>query len=384
MGDNVKDLNTPGGNCSSSNTPVTNVAAGSRILEDPSTMPIDNNEKHKKKTTEYQRAKRQLVSARRIIEKANEAAAQGRESSAEHEEKLKWAKEIVENITDEKLKSLSDLSVVEKRDQLKKSKRIRSDDSVEDLSKKQKTSSLNSSIKTNTIILDKLPYCDVVKLSMRLVIVDIGSPDWRISIDKFQKIEKHIIKQLYKFVVENPTNVVGPAYTMNEKLRGHHIITCDSQAAVDFIRFAVGNAGQLWEGADLQVKELHELPLPIKMFVAIPNVEGEKDQNKIIMALLRIQNPLLKVERWKILNQVNLPNSNRILYTFIIDLDSRNIIEKNDHFLHYGVRRCKVKITKDHNQESDEKELINQLVEHLMVEDENEEDNSSEGMDSTS
>lgn len=379
MEDNDKDKNTPSGKCGSMNPPVANTTEGPRILEGPTNMQKKEEKEQKKQKTEYKIAKRQLESAKRII--AN-AEAREETNSAEQAEKLKWAKETVQSVTEEKLKTLLELSLSEKRDLLKNSKRVRSDESEEASSKKvKKNSNSHSSHKSTTINLDSIPYSEVVKLDMRLCIVDLNSPDWRINIERFQLIEKHIIRQLYNFIVENPRSI-GPAYTMNEKLRGHHIISCDSKAAVEFIRFAISNAGELWEGADLKVKELHELPIPIKLFVAIPNVEGDgKDQNKILMTLLKVQNPSLQVEKWRIINQVKLPNSNRLLYTFIIDPDSRNTIEKKDYCIHYGVRRCRVKVTKDQNHGNDEEDLINQLVENMLVEDKEDDEGSKSSLE---
>lgn len=70
---------------------------------------------------------------------------------------------------------------------------------------------------------------------------------------------------------------------------------------------------------------------------------------------------------------MNMTKSNRVLVTFIIDTESKEILEKKELCLNYGVRTCKVRINREQTQTAEsEQELINQLVESLAVDEEEE------------
>lgn len=324
--------------------------------------------KAEKKFTDYQLAKRDLDNARFILKKAEKAQNSG-EDFSKFEERIVWAKDTLKDLTETKMKSLKEMSLAERREILKEesnSKRVRSKESQEDGNKRPRFSEGKRSV---TKSLDRVPYCEIVKLNLRICIVNINAPEWKVELEKFRLIEELLVSELADYIINNPDRVL-PVYRMNETLRGHHIITCDSTAAADFIRHVISNNKNLWEGADLEVKELSEIPAPIKIYVAIPNPQERHraEFDKIVKLVIKGQNPELDTSKWTIVGKVNMTKSNRVLVTFIIDTASKEILEKKELTLNYGVRSCKVRINKEQTQtEEIEQDLINQLVESLAV-----------------
>lgn len=337
---------------------------------------IDSTKTERKErfTTEYQKARKELDGAKYILKKAEEAYKSGVKPTAKQQENLGWAKEAIRRLNTEKMNSLKQLSFEERRklQSAESSKRQRSVESNERTPKRNRVSEGNptgSDIK----VLDKMPYSEIVKMDLKVCIVDTSNPEWKVNRDNFRKIERFIVKEICKHVVENKVSH-GPTYKMDEMLRGHHIITCANVAGVKFLEFVVDKMGQLWEGANLIVKRLHEIPSPPKIFVALPDAEEEEkaEFDNTVMCVLKVQNPQINMKNWKITKKTPLKSSERVLLTIVIDEESQKIIESNDLFINYGVRRCKVRMTSNPNHEEVEKELVDKLSNSLTVEEEEE------------
>lgn len=344
---------------------------GSQIIATSQTENAGEQSTSKKadrKFSDYQIAKRNLDNAKFILKKAEKAQNSG-EDISKFETKIIWAKDTLKDLTEKKMKSLKEMSLAERREILKEesnSKRVRSNESQEDGIKRPRFSEGKRSF---TKSLDNVPYCEIVKLSLRVCIVNTNDPEWKIGLENFRLVEELLVSELAEYIQNNLDGVL-PVYRMNETLRGHHIITCDSPAAVNFIRHVVSNNKKPWEGAELEVKELEEIPAPIKIFVAIPNPQQRHraEFDKIVKLIIKGQNPELDASKWAIINKVNMTKSNRVLVTFIIDTESKKALEKNGLYLNYGVRSCKVRINKEQTQTPEsEQELINQLVQSLAV-----------------
>lgn len=368
----------------------TNTPGGNQLAENPSTVKVaeagilgasNSISKGQKVPTKYQAAKRELENARYILKKAEEAIEKGGSNSG-HEEQIVWAKSTINRLTSDKMNSLKQLSLVERRNILKTeaaSKRGRSKPSVdEDDNKKQKMGESNPR-KASATILDNVPYCEIVKLNLRVCIVDASDPEWKIPHEKFNIVERHLVNEVFSFAVNNPYTG-GPVFKMKERYKGHHIVACDTQDALNFVRFVVGKLveSDLWPGAALEVKHLHELPLPCKLFVALPDVE-EKDRENfdtIVTTVIKCQNPHLNVKAWRIIRKVKLESLDKVLVTFVIDKDSKALLEENPS-LNFGLRCCRTRVNNT-NFEINEKELVDQLVDNLTMEEEQRTEESSE------
>lgn len=307
--------------------------------------PVGAKTRHK---TEYQQAKRSMDNARHILKVAEKMS---NTDNPVDPQKISWAKKTLLELNDSKLANL---------------KRVRSAEE-EEFAKRLKTKQTTPTAKTKIELLDNMPYSDVIKLDLRVCIVDTNDSEWRVSLTNFNKIENKIIKEIFKHGVQNP-NTPGPVFKMNEKFRGHHILSCDSQSSVDFIRSAVGRMNNLWEGANLEVKLLREIPSLPKLFIAVPMDEEDKEDleafGKMIIAVLRMQNPSLSADQWRIL-KIGKPNKDRVLVTLRIDKESGSLLASKEATVNYGCRSVRVTVTNNQNSSADEeieKELREQLA----------------------
>ena len=213
---NVKT--TPGGNHISENPPAAK-AAEAGILG--ATTSISKKPEENDLLDDYKAAKKDLENAKFILKRAEQASEKG-ENSANHEKNIKWAKDTISRLTQEKMNNLREMSLAEKRNILKSeasAKRNRSGGSGVEFTNKPKKS-VQTTVSTAKI-LDNIPYCEIVKMNLRVCIVDTNDPEWKIKFENFKIIERFVIKEIRKFVKENPgTN--GPIFKMNERLRGHY------------------------------------------------------------------------------------------------------------------------------------------------------------------
>ncbi|WP_333764963.1 DUF4780 domain-containing protein [Streptomyces sp. IBSBF 2390] len=83
--------------------------------------------------------------------------------------------------------------------------------------------------------------------------------------------------------------------------------------------------GEPWPGAKLQVKYLHEIPLPAKLYVAVPDVDKDEQEefDSIVMDVLKCQNPNVDMISWRIVKKVKMPKIEKVLVFFTIDRSSR-------------------------------------------------------------
>lgn len=321
----------------------------------PSTSKPDGDKVEKTRSkSEYQLAKRRLDNAKHILKLAEQLS---NSDNPVDPQKIEWARKTLLETDESKVASL---------------KRIRSVEEVES-AKKQKTKQSTPTGRTRIEVLDSRPYSEVVKLDLRVCVVDTNDSEWRVSLPNFNKIENKIIKEIFKHGVQNP-NAAAPVFKMNEKFRGHHIVSCDSQSSVDFLRSVVGKMKNLWEGANLEVKLLREIPSLPKLFIAVPmDDEDKKDKEtfgKMVLGVLAMQNPSLPAGKWKIL-RIGDPKNDRALVTLRIDSESGSRLVGKEATVNYGCRGVRVKVTNNQNSNVDdeiEKELIEQLATSVMIE----------------
>ena len=149
-----------------------------------------------------------------------------------------------------------------------------------------------------------MPYSEVIKLDLRVCIVDLNDSEWRISLTNFNKLENRFIKILDRYGCDNPYSPM-PKFSMNERFRGYHIISCDTESTVDFLRKEIVKIDGLWENAKLEVKLLREIPALPKLYMTISmDDEDSKDKaafGQMIIRILKRQNPTFAVDKWKIL-----------------------------------------------------------------------------------
>lgn len=308
--------------------------------------PQQNRRKLWHNASEYNRNKRLYQRAVHLIKVTDENVEKGVEQTPANIESYKWAKNQVTIF--EKLRSERE-SLPPKTPQ---TKRVRSvdDPAIVMDSKKVKTTAVASTSTTKN--LDRIPLNEIVKRCLKVCIVDLNDVNWRIPAENFVKIDNAIIAALSKKIdSKEVTNI--PEYDMSERYYGYRIITCETQQGLDLLQDLVSSFGSLWEGANIQLKTLDQLPKPPK---AKMNIPGETDKEHIIK-ILRISNPNLAIDSWIVMN-VGEPQNGKTPIVFRIDEASVLTLSKQNYNIKFTVRKLPVIITRS---SATEKETDDQM-----------------------
>lgn len=202
----------------------------------------------------------------------------------------------------------------------------------------------NTKVKITNI--DGLAYSEIAKQTLKVSIVDAGSSDLKMSVENFTKVEGGIQVAMYKKMCEDGTKRF-PAFKMNERFRGFRIITCDSNSALDFLKEAVASLGEVWKGAKLEVRHLHDLPASplIKVNLPVSNVDM-----KMVMGLLMLNNADLPINKWKLAAFGSL-SGGRIPVLFRVDPDSVRLLESKNFEIGFCLRTVIVRVLSSNLQE---------------------------------
>lgn len=248
---------------------------------------------------------------------------------------LEWAKSILSTIKPNATKTRVHVAE-EKRENFRKesSKRLRSKDEGQKQAKKPREDSKLES-------LDKTPLSQLLKMDLKVCIVDESDPNWKISADNFSTVENYIYHTIMKQIEEKP-NLPIPEMVMSEKFRGFIVITCDSQFSVDFLKATISSIREPWSGAKLNVKTMKEIPTWPRAFIAV-TLKDSPGFEKSVLTMLKISNNWLDTTNWRLIKKEKEVNR-RILCSFRIDQASKKLIDERKGLIRFGMRPMKCKI----------------------------------------
>lgn len=103
-------------------------------------------------------------------------------------------------------------------------------------------------------------FRDISKQTLKVCIVDASSRDLRMSRQNFSKVEGIIQDAIVDKIMELKMTSF-PTFHMKERFRGYPIINCENDFSLQFLKETVRNMNNkdLWDGANLEVRQLHEL-----------------------------------------------------------------------------------------------------------------------------
>lgn len=214
-------------------------------------------------------------------------------------------------------------------------KRDRSlDDSMVELAKRHKPVNEIKNI-------DGMPLSEVVKQHLKVCIVDTAASDWRISVENFGIIESYIMENILKLMKEN--NQDPPSFEMNERYHGFRLILCETQFSLDFLRNCIENLNTPWEGANIELKSLMDLPAPRKIRILIPELNITKED--ILEVLIR-SNRTLPIINWKLIH-VGETIKGRKLLQFRTDDESLVALESQKCKVNFSIRKLTAFVSKN-------------------------------------
>lgn len=299
-----------------------------------STSSTSASTKNKKSMTEYSREKRLYQRAIHLIKTVDENMSKGVMQTPENIESYAWAKSQVEKFT--KMQEDRKKVLPTRAPPLGQGKRMRSAEEIKE-AKKLKTSASTSSSSKN---LDKIPLNEIVKQNLKVSIVDLSEPNWRIPADKFVMIDTAIVENISKRIDSQQLTTL-PEFDMSERYYGFRIVSCETQGALDLLREIVQSLGELWEGARISLKSLSELPKPPKAKINIPGNCKKED----IIKILKISNSNLPVESWTVMGIGDFRNGKTPI-VFRIDEHSAQILGKQNNQVKFTLRKLPVNISR--------------------------------------
>lgn len=69
------------------------------------------------------------------------------------------------------------------------------------------TSESGRTMKMKGEVIDYMPYSEVLKLDLRVCIVDLNANEWRVNLTSFNKVENRLIKEIDKHGIQHPTHL---------------------------------------------------------------------------------------------------------------------------------------------------------------------------------
>lgn len=204
----------------------------------------------------------------------------------------------------------------------------------------------NANPRVNVINIDGLAYNEIVKQNLKVSIIDANAHDLKMSVEHFSKVEGGIQKIMFKMLLDKKIQHF-PAFKMNERYRGFRIITCETSEALSFLKNAVGELEELWTGAKLEVRHLHELPTSPLIKTNLPMMNMDI---KMVMGLLSMNNKDLPVDKWKLVG-FGRNQGGRIPVVFRVDGNSVKTLEKNNMEMGFCLRSVVVKVLATNLQE---------------------------------
>lgn len=188
--------------------------------------------------------------------------------------------------------------------------------------------------RTAIISLDALmPLSEISKQTLKICIIDKSSDDWRISNDNFSLIEEKIQDVIIDLFAGKKL-IRLPNFHMTEKYRGHRVISCENDFSLQFLKDAVQNLGEIWSGAKLEVKLLHEIPSDPVISINLPVRHNDIKKST---SLLACHNPDFPVKKWSLVAFGN-NLADKTPVKLMIDEESLKHLKTKSFELFFGLR----------------------------------------------
>ncbi|KAJ8669891.1 hypothetical protein QAD02_001150 [Eretmocerus hayati] len=131
--------------------------------------------------------------------------------------------------------------------------------------------------------------------------------------------------------------------------KGVKVVDCSNRKSHDFLVQVVGNCGELWPGAKLEVIPRSELPLRQLTSLWIPPpIPGEEDT---ILNIIERQNKGLKARGWKVISSAPSKSGNGKDFVIAVDAESLEKLKETSGSIKFGLGALKMRLpnVKDKN-----------------------------------
>ena len=180
-------------------------------------------------------------------------------------------------------------------------------------------------------------YSEVAS-GLRMAVIDRRHPEVTLDQGQADLIQERIVDALDNAASSssNPLQFARTTFS-----GGVLWMTCHNEATKTWVKEAVANLGNLWEGADLTAVESKDLPKRPRVLIFIP---GQEEEEGVVRPRLERQNPGLRVGGWLLLSKKK--EKEGTFWAFSIDEASFSALQKNQFRAFYKLGRVNVKVLK--------------------------------------
>ncbi|XP_073827708.1 uncharacterized protein [Musca autumnalis] len=187
--------------------------------------------------------------------------------------------------------------------------------------------SSSSHLKTNSR--GKRTSRPMVPDELRAAVIDKSDPDWVIREDRWLLIETRLRDIVFAGEGEPPKHT---QFGSAAPYRGVRVICCENRESLDFLTSTIEGLGELWEGCQLAVVGVNEVPFRrvLSAWVPPPPVDPAR-----ILTILGRQNPNLRTSTWNLVS--HNPENGGVAIRVSIDTQGQEYLRTREGKLHFGL-----------------------------------------------
>ncbi|XP_055837193.1 uncharacterized protein LOC129905676 [Episyrphus balteatus] len=185
-------------------------------------------------------------------------------------------------------------------------------------------------------------FSDVVKEKVTVAVIDRGNLDGNISPDHWADVRAHLGFRFIPVLEANP----GPLPKVSDG--GWHqnrakLIVCDDQRSLHLYKLAVGDLGEIWPGAKLEVVPREEIPCRPRARTLVPALHTSPE---MVLRLIQFSNPSMPTHDWKVPIIEKEPVARYRSALVIINKESLDPLAATGGVIQYGFDSLVLKIYK--------------------------------------
>ncbi|XP_071644467.1 uncharacterized protein [Temnothorax longispinosus] len=181
----------------------------------------------------------------------------------------------------------------------------------------------------------------------RIAIIDRSDPDGRMTAERWMEVESKILLAIAELDSDGCEEV---DFDGADWQKGVNVVGCSNRKSRDFLTQVIDGCGELWQGAQLEVIQMSQLPLRKKISLWIPPPVLEGDDT--VVKILGKQNRGLKTQSWRIISSAKSQNGKEKDFVFTIDGEFLESLRKSKGSIKFGLGALKARLSNDKSSET--------------------------------
>ncbi|KAJ8672000.1 hypothetical protein QAD02_003259 [Eretmocerus hayati] len=174
----------------------------------------------------------------------------------------------------------------------------------------------------------------------QIAIIDRSDPDGRMTAERWLMVESRILVAIAGGPEDGSDD--GVEFDGAVWQKGVKVVGCSNRKSHDFLVQVVGNCGELWPGAKLEV--IPRSVLPLRQLTSLwipPPIPGEEDT---ILKIIERQNKGLKARGWKVISSAPSKSGNGKDFGIAVDAESLEKLKETSGSIKFGLGALKMRL----------------------------------------